>query len=144
LNAPVKPSRPYHPGYNPAQLTPTALRQRLLRLAGITEEKQGKIVKAAVGTMVRKLRAKKQIVQPTGNGSSQLVDIEDNMAQLRAAEGLARLMGVEPSKDVNAGNVKVLVEVKLPDWAKPAVTIDATPEHEPDITDVNEPIESTG
>lgn len=107
------------------QLTPLALRQRMLELAGFGSPEQAQLVRKALGKIERMLGAKKtQLVTFEGEITDR-VDMEDNAAQLRAAEALARLMGVEPSKDVNAGAVKVTVEVKLPEWAKP--TIDITP-----------------
>jgi len=113
---------------NPAELTPARVRDRLLEAAGITPAVQAQIVRRAVGTLSRKLRAKKtHIVSHMGAVTAQ-IELEDNMAQIAAARELAMLMGVQPSKDVNNQSVKVEVEVKLPDWGKPPepITIEAT------------------
>jgi hypothetical protein len=104
--------------------SPASIRNKLLDMAGINTEVQAKLVRRSISTMARHLRAKKPILIQN-NETQEIELVDDNMAQLRAAEGLARLMGVEPSKDINQSAVKVVVEVKLPDWAKPVIDVTA-------------------
>jgi hypothetical protein len=105
-------------------MTPQSIRQSLLDAAGIGKPEQARLVSRVFKKLEDKLDAKKPIL--IQNDETQEIElVDDNMAQLRAAEALGRFLAVEPSKDVNAGAVKVVVEVKLPDWAKPI--IDVTP-----------------
>ncbi len=101
-------------------LTPSVIRDKLMSAAGLTPPVQAKILRRAVNTALKGLRAKKSQVVTHMGKVMKVVDIADNMAQLRAAELLADLVGAKPSKDANAV-VKVSVEVNLPDWAKPTV-----------------------
>lgn len=93
--------------------TPNAIRDRMMTRAGLGPEVQAKILRRAVNTAVRGLRAKKPMVV-----GGEITQHDDNMAQLRASEILIGLTGANPSKDANA-TVNVKVEISLPDWAKP-------------------------
>lgn len=106
---------------NPYQLTPQAVREAMLKAAGVTPEIQAKLLRRAVAKVAKQLKAQKTIVV---DGTT--VEVDDNMAQLRAAEQIIKLTGAEPSKDINAAPVKVIVDIKLPDWGSPPV-VDVTP-----------------
>ena len=99
--------------------TPSMIRDQLMAAAGMTPEVQARILKRAVNTALRKLRAQKTIVATHNGIITDTRRADDNMAQLRAAELLTTILGAAPSKDSN-GTVKVTVDVRLPDWAKPA------------------------
>lgn len=107
---------------NPYQLTPQAVREAMLKAAGVTPEIQAKLLRRAVAKVAKQLKAKKTITLGLGG----TMEVDDNMAQLRAAEQIIKLTGAEPSKDINAAPVKVIVDIKLPDWGSPP-TVDVTP-----------------
>lgn len=117
-------------------MSPQAIRDSLMEGAGITLDVKKRIVRKVVCAMVKKLQAKKkQVISHLGVVTA-VIEVEDNMAQLRAAEGLALLMGIEPSKDVNATSVRITVDVQLPDWAKPALDVTQAPLDREGILDV--------
>ena len=99
-------------------VTPSVIRDRLMASAGITPEVQAKLLRRAVNTALRKLKAKKTITASFEGEIIDTLEVDDNMAQLRASEILIDLLGAKPSRDSNA-TVKVKVDVNLPDWAKP-------------------------
>ena len=103
--------------HNPYQLTPQAVRDAMLKAAGITPEIQARLLRRAVSKVAQQLTAKKTITL----GLAGTMEVPDNMAQLRAAESIIRLTGAEPSKDINSAPVKVIVDIKLPDWGQPVV-----------------------
>ena len=117
----------------------------MMEAAGLTKEVQAKLLRRAVGVIAHKLKATKThiTVVSDGDGKShaERYESEDHMAQLRAAEALVRITGAEPSKDVNASAVKVIVDVKVPEWAKPPDVVVESFEHE--VLDVEECGKST-
>lgn len=103
------PTRFNHAG---GALTPSAIRDRIMETAGLTHDVQARLVKRAVHTAVKHLKATKPVVL---NG--EITQVPDNMAQLRAAQMLIDVTGASPSKDSNQ-TVLVKVDINLPDWAK--------------------------
>lgn len=104
----------------PPPMSPSMVRDALMERAGLSPAIQARILKRAVNTALRGLKAQKvQVISHMGQVTDK-VEVPDNMAQLRASELLTTILGAAPSKDSNA-SVSVKVEINLPDWARPEV-----------------------
>lgn len=104
-----------------------SFRKRYYELAGIDEQALGDALKAAFLTTVGKLTAKKTELV-THQGSYTAVEVEDNQAQLRAAEQVYGLTGVTISKQDGGRGGSVIVQVNFPAHHLPAPAIVVNPE----------------
>lgn len=119
------------------------LRERLLEAAGFGEAEQVSLIRQAVAKYQEKLKAKRSQVVSYMGQVTEVVEMEDNAAQLRAADAIIELTGVKPTPDVSSGKIKVAVELVLPDWARPTV-IDIEPSNIGlECIESNTPSEST-
>lgn len=106
-----------------------ALRASLLAAAGISFERQAKLLQKAVEKLESKLEAKRtEIISYQGDVTAQ-VELDDNAAQLRASEAIADLLGAKPSKQTGESEGDVNITIVFPAACQPTPSIDVTPQH---------------
>jgi len=104
-------------------ITRAELRDRLLKSAGIDDPERVRLLRLAIDKYVEKLEAKKAGTVVYRDGEPEIVEYADHLAQLRAADALTNLVDALPSKESSSQNSKLIVEIVLPDWAKPVEVV---------------------
>lgn len=104
-----------------------ALRAALLNAAGISFDRQARLLQKAVDKLESKLEAKRtEIISYQGDVTAQ-VELDDNAAQLRASEAIADLLGAKPSKQTGESEGDVNITIVFPAACQPTPSIDVTP-----------------
>lgn len=119
-----------------------ALRASLLAAAGISFERQAKLLQKAVDKLEQKLEAKQtQVISYQGDVTAQ-VELDDNAAQLRASEAIADLLGAKPSKQTGDTEGDVNITIVFPSACQPTVTLSTsqTPQQIVETTGITEPL----
>lgn len=111
-----------------------ALRAALLNAAGISFDRQARLLQKAVDKLESKLEAKRtEIISYQGDVTAQ-VELDDNAAQLRASEAIADLLGAKPSKQTGDSEGDVSITIVFPSACQPTPSIDVTPQHIDKVT----------
>lgn len=103
------------------------MRAALFNAAGISFERQAKLLQKAINKLESKLDAKHtEIVSYQGEVTEQ-IELEDNAAQLRASEALIDVLGAKPSKSTGDAQGDVIVQIVFPQACQPTAAMDVTP-----------------
>lgn len=117
------------------------LRAQLLAAAGISFEKQARLLQKAIDKLESKLDAKHtEIVSYRGEVTEQ-IELEDNAAQLRASEALIDVLGAKPSKSTGDGQGDVIVQIVFPQACQPTAPLQVvsdTKQIDAQVVEVNE------
>jgi len=111
------------PGYAQTQeQAHNILRAQLLAAAGIDFDKQAKLLQKAINKLEAKTEAKRTEIV-SHQGDYQLVEVEDNAAQLRASEALIDVLGAKPSKSTGEGQGDGIVQIVFPVACQPTTPL---------------------
>lgn len=104
------------------------LRAQLLNAAGISFERQAKLLEKAVKKLEAKLDAKSTEIISYQGEITDTVELDDHAAQLRASEALIDVLGAKPSKQSGDSQGDVIVQIIFPQACQPTSAIDVTPQ----------------
>lgn len=109
--------------------TPESLRQSMLTKAGISEDEQAKMVGEVWRGIKQGLKAEDVHVSVVNN-SVETTIVPNHAARAKAREQALDIVGIRAPRTNSTVSTKIRVNVRMPEWAKPAEhknIVDITP-----------------